>query len=200
MSRAEPPQRPSGGEGRSWLRHELVAPEYHRSNPLADLLDWLRDALDDGVRRAGDLSGATTAAALVVLFALAAVTVLLVGRTRRARPHRAPAGAVLPEHAVTADELRELADRARSEGRHEDAVVDGFRALALRQHERGRVPAAPGATAHEVADALATAFPDRRDGIARGARLFDDVLYGHRTARADQSAAVLDLDDQLARG
>ena len=56
-----------------------------------------------------------------------------------------------------------------AQGRFADAVVDGFRALALRQAERGRLEDAPGATAHEVADSLAAAYPAKRGAIALGA-------------------------------
>lgn len=198
MLSADPPLRPSGDEARSWLREELLAPDYHRGNLLQDLLHWLGRLFDDGVHRASDLSPLSTAAAMTALLALALGVALLVGRTRASRRHRRPVGAVLTEEAVTAAELRARAERARAEGRHEAAVVDAFRALALRQQERGRVSAPPGATAHEVAAALAGVFPAHRGGIDRGARLFEDVLYGHLPARADEAADLLGLDDELA--
>jgi len=76
-------------------------------------------------------------------------------------------------------------------------VVDGFRAVAVRQIERGRLPDSPGATAHEVADALGTEFPHLRDRVVAGGRLFDAVLYGDRPATAAQAAQVIALDDDL---
>ena len=84
---------------------------------------------------------------------------------------------------VTAAELRARADAALAEGRHGDAVVDGFRALAVRQVERGRLDDAPGATAHEVAAALGAAYPAAaRPRSTRSAALFERVLYGDRPA------------------
>jgi len=77
-------------------------------------------------------------------------------------------------------------------------VVDGFRALAVRQVERGRLDDAPGTTAHEVADLLGATYPHQRQRVAGTARLFDVVLYGHRAATGEQARDVLDLDDELA--
>ena len=68
---------------------------------------------------------------------------------------------MLTDEAITAAELRARAEAALAEGRHEDALVDGFRALAVRQVERGRLDDTPGATAHEVAGVLAREYPDR---------------------------------------
>ena len=65
---------------------------------------------------------------------------------------RRTAAAVLTEEVVTADELRARAEAALEAGRFEEAVVEGFRAVAVRQVERGRLSDTPGATAHEVAE------------------------------------------------
>jgi hypothetical protein len=98
---------------------------------------------------------------------------------------------------LTAAELRRRAERALAEGRHAEAVVEGFRALAVRQVERGRLEDLPGATAHEVAAAVGAAHPGERDRVDRTALLFDEVRYGDRPATRDQAAEVLALDDAL---
>ena len=105
--------------------------------------------------------------------------------------------AVLTDEVISADELRARAEAALAEGRHEDAVVDGFRAVATRQVERGRLADTPGATAHEVAVALGREFPHLRQRVEDGGTLFDAVLYGDRPATAAQARAVLALDDEL---
>ncbi len=74
--------------------------------------------------------------------------------------------------------------------------------------EAGRLADQPGATAREVAAALAEVAepaggpaPGRRDraaGLHRAARLFDGVAYGDRRVGADEVTAVLRLDDDLA--
>jgi len=93
---------------------------------------------------------------------------------------------------------RARAEAALAEGRARDAVVDGFRALTVRQVERGRLDDAPGTTAHEVAGVLGATYPDQRQRVAGSARLFDVVLYGDRPATGEQARDVLALDDELA--
>ena len=111
------------------------------------------------------------------------------------RSHDLPSS---PDGTVTAAQLRARAEAALAEGRYAPALVDGFRALAVRQVERGRLEDLPGATAHEVAAALATAYPEQRVRVDGSALLFDEVLYGDRPATRDQATGVLALDDELA--
>jgi hypothetical protein len=134
---------------------------------------------------------------LVLLLLVGGLGWLLSRARRTAQQHRGP-GPVLGEGAPTAGELRARAERALAEGRHEDAVVDAFRALAVRQAERGRLEDVPGATAHEVAGVLVAAYPDQRQRVQAAGALFDEVRYGDRRATRDQAAAVLGLDDALA--
>lgn len=194
---ADPPLDPSPDEARSRLRQELLKPDYHERDVLGRILRaidrWL-DGLFDAASGAPPLS--TAMAALVAVLLLVGLG-LLVSRARRTA--RAPEeGAVLTGEAVTAAELRARARAALDAERYEDAVVEGFRALALGQVERGRLEDRPGATAHEVAVALAVEHPALRDGVADGARLFDLVRYGEREATREQAQAVLALDDALA--
>ncbi|PUA81668.1 DUF4129 domain-containing protein [Nocardioides currus] len=194
----DPPLVPTPDEGRDLLRRELVDPAYHRDDLLQRLIDWL-------VRRVGDvLDAASTApplsalAAMAVGFALVVALIWLATRARTAPGRRDGAEALLPDAAVTAREWRERAERALAEERPSDALVHGFRALAARQVERGRLDATPGTTAHEVAQVLRAAYPTRADAMAEGARLFDLVLYGDRPATLEQARSVLALDDELA--
>jgi hypothetical protein len=105
---------------------------------------------------------------------------------------------VLPEERVLASEYRRRADAAFAEGRYADAVVDGFRAVAARQVERGRLEDLPGATAHEIADRLAVDFDERAPLLQRVARLFDEVRYGDHPASSTDARSVLSLDEDLA--
>jgi hypothetical protein len=77
-------------------------------------------------------------------------------------------------------------------------VVDGYRALAARQIERGRLEDRPGATAHEIAAVLATSYDGQRQRITAAADLFDVTLYGERPATDGQARELLGLDDELA--
>ena len=83
------------------------------------------------------------------------------------------------------------------DGRYDDAVLDGFRAIAKDMSDRTLLDDAPGRTAHEVSLALASPFPDHADRLARAADLFDSVRYGHRRANADQAGQVQHLDAEL---
>jgi Domain of unknown function (DUF4129) len=83
------------------------------------------------------------------------------------------------------------------DGRYDDAVLDGFRAIAKDMGERTLLDDAPGRTAHEVALTLASPFPDHADRLAQAADLFDSVRYGHRRANADQGGHVQHLDAEL---
>jgi hypothetical protein len=193
-----PPLQPSGDEGRRLLRDELVHREYHRQNLLERVLDWIWRRVEDG---AGAASGTSWVATLVTMLVATLLLVglgLLLSRVRRDRRARDEAAAVLQPDRPSARELRQRAEAALADGRHADAVVDAFRALAVRQVERGRLADLPGTTAHEVATTLSTAYPDHRGQVGRGADVFDATYYGHQPPSHDDAAALLELDDRLA--
>jgi len=194
---ADPPLDTSPDEARSLLRRELLRPEYNDQALVSRFVDWLRDQLTRGIDAASGSGPLTTLAAMVILVLLMASLGWLLTRARlgsRASVTESPA---LNEEGLSAAELRERAEAALVEGRSAAALIDAFRALAMRQIERGRIDDAPGATAHELAGALGHAFPPLAERIGGAARAFDLVLYGDRPATADQARAVLALDDEL---
>lgn len=198
MIRADPPLTPSGDEARSSLRRELLHPDYHEGNVVQRLLDWLSRTFDGGLSAARETPPLTTFATMLVALLLLGAVGWLVTRARRSRS-AVTGGAVLPvDERITSAELRARAELALAEGRYPDALVDAFRATALQQIERDRIDDLPGATAHEVAIALAEAFPEQAEDIHRCAGLFDLVLYGGRPANRAQAADVLGLDARLA--
>jgi hypothetical protein len=193
----DPPLDPSGSEARSKLRRELLHPEYHQQNLLQEILRWLSRKVGGGLDRASQAPPLSTFMAMLILVALVALLVWLGSRARRTAQEKDQRQTVLTTEVVTADELRSRAEAALDAGRFEAAVVDGFRAVAVRQVERGRLADAPGATAHEVAETLAREYAAMAGDVHRSARIFDEVLYGHRPATREQAAAVLALDDGL---
>jgi hypothetical protein len=197
VPRFDPPLTPGGGEAHDLLRRELLHPEYHQDNLLLRLIDWLGRVLDNGLNTARNMPPLTTFAAMLVGLLVVAALAWLFSRARRTG--RAPAGArpVMLEESVTADQLRDRAVAALAEGRYADALVDAFRAAALRQVERDRIDDVPGATAREVALALAGAFPEQAPEVYRCAAWFDLVLYGGRPATREQAEQVLGLDHRL---
>ena len=195
---SDPPLVPSGDEGRSWLRRELLHPEYHQQNVVEQVVTWLQRQLDKGIEAASHAPPLSTFAAMLLFLLLVGGLAWLLSRARRTARQAAAQGPVLTDGTVTAAQLRARAEAALAEGRYAPALVDGFRALAVRQVERGRLEDLPGATAHEVAAALATAYPEQRVRVDGSALLFDEVLYGDRPATRDQATGVLALDDELA--
>jgi hypothetical protein len=194
---ADPPLEPSPDDASSLLRRELVRPEYHERNILQQVLDRVDRFVSGSIDAASQAPPLSTFAAMVAFLLLAVGLVWLLSRARRTARAARVRGAVLTDERVTADELRARAEQALAEGRNGDAVVDGFRAVAVRQIERGTLDDLPGATAHEVAIALASVHPGRREQVDRSAALFDAVLYGDRPATPGQAAEVLQLDDTL---
>ncbi|WP_107771896.1 DUF4129 domain-containing protein [Nocardioides sediminis] len=195
---AEPPLVPTPGEGRSLLRRELLDPAYREDDLLGRLLDWVRRAIVRTLDAASSAPPLTTFFAMLVGLLLVLALIWLVTRTRADHAVRRAGDAAVPDATVSGDEWRARAEAAYSSGDHGTALVDGFRALAVRQVERGQLDDAPGATAHELAAALGRLHPARSDRLEAGARLFDLVLYGDRAATAEQARSVLDLDDELA--
>lgn len=193
----DPPLDPSPDDARSWLRRELLRPEYHEQNLVERLLTWLERQVGRGLTAASDTPPLSALAAMVVLVLLVGGLGWLLSRARWTARVRTRERAVLVDQVLGADELRARAEAALADGRAEDALVDAFRALAVRQVEAGRIDDAPGATAHEVAAALAAAYPSQRERVRSGADLFDTVLYGGRRATLAQAGDVLALDSSL---
>jgi cbb3-type cytochrome oxidase subunit 3 len=192
------PLDPSPGEARSWLQRELLNPEYHTQNAVERLITWLERQIGNGLAVAAQATLLSTCAAMLIFLLLLGGLVWLLSRAQRTRRARTSVGPVLDEEVLSAAQLRARAEAALAGGRPEEALVDGFRALAVRQVERGRLEDSPGATAHEVALSLATAYPQHGARVGDNARLFDLVLYGDRPATPEQATGVLTLDDELA--
>lgn len=195
---ADPPLDPSPDEARSRLRRELLRPEYHEQDVLQRVLTRVGRWLDGLLGAADGSPTLTTGAAILVAVLLVVAIGFVLSRIRAAPEAPDVTGAVLTGEVVSAAELRARARTALAEERYEDAVVEGFRALALGQVELGRLEDRPGATAHEVAVALAAARPDLRGRVEDGASLFDLVRYGERRATREQATSVLELDGDLA--
>ncbi|MBC7276994.1 DUF4129 domain-containing protein [Nocardioides sp.] len=193
-----PPLDPSPEEGRSWLRRELADPEYHELDLVEQILRWIERTLSGGIPSAGDVPWAQTVAAMVVFAVILVGLGLLVSRARRSpRAARDRDGDVLTDESLSAAALRERAEAAYASGDHGAAVIDGFRALARRQVERGRLAEDLGLTAAEVAASLEREMSlDGRAG--RAAELFNEVLYGNHPATREQAEGVLALEQELA--
>jgi hypothetical protein len=194
----DPPLVPSPEEAESLLRRELFKPEYHEQNLLQQVLSWIDRRVSSGLDAASSAPPLSAFAAMVVLVLLVGAIAWMLSRARATARSEKEHRAVLTDEKISAAQLRARAEQAFAEERFEDAVVDAYRALAVRQVERGRLDDTPGATAHEVARALADEYPHQRPRVDASAAIFDAVLYGDRPASRDQAAGVLALDDELA--
>lgn len=196
----DPPLVPTPDEGRSLLRRELLEADYREDDVVGRLLEWLRRVIARTLDAASSAPPLSTFFAMLVGLLLVIALVWLVTRTRAARAVPDRSGPAVPDQGVTAREWRARAEAAYASGEHGTALVDGFRALAVRQVEGGLLDDAPGATAHELALVLRDVHPGRERRVDEAARAFDVVLYGDRGATAEQARSVLDLDDELAGG
>ena len=193
----DPPLDPSGTEAHRLLRNELLDPVYHQQNVIQQILAWLEREVNKGLDRASSASQLSTLATMLIFVGLVVLLVWLASRARSTARVRDESRAALTEEVVTAAELRVRAESALGGDRFEEAVVEGFRALAVRQVERGRLRDTPGTTADEVARALAAEYPALGERVQVSALLFDEVLYGGRPATRAQAESLLALDDDL---
>lgn len=193
-----PPVDPSGEEGRSLLRRELLGSEYRQDDFLRRVLEAIDRFITGGIETAAGIGPLSLLAAMLIAVLLVVAIGWLVARTRTsARSARPATGVVVEDHTVSAREWHDRAVAALAEGRPRDAVVDGFRALAVRAVERHVLDDLPGSTAHEVAASLGDLRPDRRPELALAADVFDAVLYGDHDATEEQARAVLALDEPV---
>jgi hypothetical protein len=190
---------PTPPEGRDWLTEELQGPDYQSSwleSAIRALVEQLRDLFDG----ADQLLNNVLSPVITVLVALLVIGLMAwaIPRVRRESVAR-PDGAVIEDPRTTSRMYRDLAAEALREGRYDDAVLNGFRAIAKDTSDRTLLDDAPGRTAHEVSLALAPRFPDHAHGLARAADLFDSVRYGHRRSTQEQALYVQQLDMELVR-
>ena len=188
---------PTPPQAREWLKQELQGSEY-RSPWLESVQRWISDLLGSLLNGARNLAGLSPLITAVLALVVIALLAWVLPRVRREPAAQGPTGAVLEDLTITSRHYRDLAARALREGRYDDAVLDGFRAIAKDMSDRRVLDDAPGRTAHEVSLALASPFPGHADRLAGAADLFDSVRYGHRRATSEQATGVHRLDAELA--
>lgn len=197
---AAPPVEPGRELARQWARRELSDPVYAkaRPGPVRRLIEWVIERLQ-GVH--GPSSWALdwrTGLALLLLVAALVTAVVLLGTGRLRGPgRRARSEAVFAGRALDAAAHRALADQAAAAGRWADAVRERFRAVVRGLEERVVLDERPGRTADEAAAEAAAALPGLAAELADGARLFDDVCYGDRTATAEHAERLRRLDEAV---
>ncbi|MBU4214632.1 MAG: DUF4129 domain-containing protein [Actinobacteria bacterium] len=193
--RLDVPVDPDASTARRWAEHELSDPIYHRgSSLLTRFLDWVVQQLD-ALSQVSITSNTGLLVLLGVLVALVVVVLVVAGPVRRRQHAIAAAGsAVLVDDSRNASRLRDDARAAAARGAWEAAVADWFRAVVRGLEERTVLDERPGRTADEAAGSAARRLPELADALWDGARLFDDVVYGHRRAGPGDEARMRALD------
>ena len=186
-------------EAQRLARLELANPVYTGDDEpwTQRALRWLIEKAQSLIETVGSSSplGWFGIVGLIVLVAL----VVLVVRRRTGRLSRAAIGTSLFGSAeLSAADLRADAERYASAGAWAEAVRARLRAVVRDLEERGLVDARPGRTADEIAHDAGRALPAVAADLRAGARLFDDVWYGGRTADASGYARLVALDDAVA--
>lgn len=185
-------------ESRSELQRELLRPEYQERDLAGRALHWVLERLDQMLNAASGVPPLSYLAALVIGLVLVLVLGLVLSRLGHQAQERSTSSMPLVEEGMSAEQLRADARAALAAGRNKDAVLGAFRALATAQVEQRRIENVPGATAHEIATALAQAFGERRREIVSAAELFDATLYGGQDVRHGEAVALLALENDLA--
>ncbi|MCG2799871.1 MAG: DUF4129 domain-containing protein [Cellulomonas sp.] len=193
--RLDVPVDPDASTARRWAEQELSDPIYHQGpSLLARFLDWVVEQVN-ALSQVSLTSSTGVLALLGVLVALVVVVLVVAGPVRRRRHATAAGGpAVLVDDVRTADRLRVDARAAAARGAWEAAVADWFRAVVRGLEERTVLDERPGRTADEAAGSAAHRLPELADALWDGARLFDDVVYGHRRAGPTDEARMRELD------
>jgi len=186
---------PTPAQARGWLRQELEGTGY-RDPWLSSAIRWVLDQLRRLLDAVSHLAGLSPVITVLMAVAVLALLAWVLPKVRH-EPVAPSRRAVLEDLTLTARFYRDRAAQAFVDARFDDAVLDGFRAIAMDMSDRTLLDDAPGRTAHEVSLALAVPFPEHADRLARAADLFDSVRYGHRRANADQAMLVQRLDAEL---
>lgn len=187
------PVEPDAGTARRWVRQELLDPVYRNQESLLErVVRWIVEQLEN--LPALGMSGRTALLVVVGVVLVVLVVALRVAGPVRAATRRRRAGVLHVDDRRTSAELRDAADAAAEAGRWSAAVADRYRAVVRDLEERALLDERPGRTAQEAARVAGAALPAQAAALARGGDLFDDVVYGERTATSDDDAVMRALD------
>jgi hypothetical protein len=187
-------------EAREAAARELSDPVYQAAEPsLFDRITrWLLDRLNDLFTGVSGVAPGGIGAVIVLVVLLVAVIVAIRLRTGpAARARRAAARPVFDTEVRTAAEYRAAADQAAASGDHATAIRERLRAVVRELVERGVLDEQRGRTVDEFAAQAGQALPSCADELRTAAVVFDEVVYGGRTATAAGYHTVSTVDDQV---
>jgi hypothetical protein len=194
-----PPLDPSSPEAQQWVRDELANGRYlTEPSWWQRFVEWLMEHLPGG-SGFGLPPAWTVVLVVAVLLGVVALVVLRLVRPEAITRRRTSAATPVDDEGLSAADYRDRARESTNRGDWDNALLDGYRALAASAVERTLLTELPGRTAHEVAVSLAPVFPDQAGALASAASSFDDVRYGHRRTTRVQALATTELDAELLR-
>lgn len=199
---ADVPVNVTAPDARDAANRELSNPAYHAAQPsvLVRVLEWLYQRVVELVNATANvLPGGQ--AGLLTLAALALMIIIVVrwrvGAVRARRLRRGPlTGFDAP--ARSAAELRGTADDAFARGDRTRAVLERFRAITRDLEERGVLEDRAGRTVDEAAAEAGARLPEHRAALSAAARIFDDIVYGGRTAIDEDYQELVRIDTTIA--
>lgn len=203
-----PPLTPDAPTARRWLQDELAKREYQRHESWARrLARWLSEHLSgfDVHVGGGTIPGSTVAiVVLVLVVVVAAVSLSRFRPTRKASvTSSGSAAAVFDGEPLDASEYLRRVDAAGPDMRV--ALMEAFRAMAARAHERHLVVLDAQTTVADLVTGLSpylrafdvTRPAETEERLVRAGRVFERVRYGGFDATDDDVRLVLALEQQL---
>ena len=187
-------------EATQLARLELAKPLYAGDDEpfVQRAIRWLLDRIAELLDRAAG----TSPLGWFGLLGVAVLVALVVVAVRRRTGSLGRAGSdVLLLDGSTADAVAHRADAERfaAAGAYAEAVRSRLRAIVRELEDRGLVDARPGRTADEVARDAGRRLPSAASDLRLGARIFDDIWYGGRTADASAYARLVEIDATVTR-
>ncbi len=193
---------PDREQAQQWAREELANGRYQQARPnvFSRALDWIIERIPDFNSDGSGFIGTKIGWVLLLLLAAIVIGVVLLHTGRLRVPSRSPQTATLfTEEVRTAAALRLLAQQAAARADWHAACCEQFRAIIRSLEERTILPKRPGQTAAEAAHFAAVQFPDHTTDLLAGARIFADLRYGNRPARAEYFPQLQALDQNLSK-
>ncbi|SDZ38372.1 protein of unknown function [Amycolatopsis xylanica] len=189
-------------DARRAAQEELTDQRYQAAKP-----SWFDEALRWLAERLGEFLGNVESIVPGGVFGLVAIVVILIGavvavRVRSGKIRRAASADRLVfdgGRSRSAAEHRKAAEEAAGRGDFADAVRERFRAIVRALEERALLEERSGRTADEAAADAGRLLPELAAGLYQGARLFDDVHYGDRTATEAGYRELTDLDQRIQK-
>ena len=186
-------------EAQRLARLELTNPQYQHDDEslVSKAIRWILDRISELMDRVSSSSPQFWLGAVGVVIV---VVLLVVAIRRRTGPLKRAGGraAAFELGDRSAAEHRAEAERLAASGAWAEAVRERLRAIVRDLEDRGLVDARPGRTADEIARDAGAALPSVAAPMRDGARYFDDVWYGGRSADADGYRRLVELDDATA--